>query len=141
MIRTGGPAQKLGGGSRFLTALRTVAQIVSFLACFQLSGMERGAVQILAAVEAIEVHCDDCEDDTPDDCAPGCPMCHCGSAPAVVLPPAVRGQPLAFRKTSQALPILTEGRAPDEPDLPNVYRPPRSGSPPSYTCPSSQQAT
>lgn len=99
-----------------------LGRMIVVLACLHLSGVAHAVSDCLVAFDVISEHCDDCEDEPPGDCPPGCPSCHCGVAS---LPPSGIVAVLAAPTTSEASPITNPFRAPVAPSLATLYRPPR----------------
>jgi len=109
-------------------ALLAALRVLVVLFCVQVSGFTHFVTDTLAAVGVVERHSDDCNDE-PDgrECPPGCPTCHCSHCGTSALPPPTRGPEISIVEIESAAVIQNEGRAPSEPELASVYRPPRLG--------------
>lgn len=99
--------------------------------CLQLSGAIHGLVDLLdAAGVAVDCGCagDDDDDDDDDRCPPGCAGCHCANCGARALPGS---SPMVDTVPNETLTQVVN-RYDDfphgNPDLPSVFRPPRTQS-------------
>jgi len=109
----------------FALFVRTLAAILAL----QLSGaphvIEDLADTFLASESGIEHH--DCDDESDQDCPPGCPSCHCTHPN--VLPSAQTDDLFAWLGClpgSELADLPYESTAPPQPQLPSVFRPPRA---------------
>jgi hypothetical protein len=115
------------GGLR--ARLSLLLRVVALLLGVQLAGIGHAAADALhvTGVIAQEEH-EECPlDRACDDCPPGCPQCHCSNrVPSVapvasfVLASALPGAEVAF--------ALSESGSPPRPELPSLYRPPRTAA-------------
>lgn len=117
------PRRQLAFSKRVLLAF---LRVFAILVAVQISGFSHFVTDTLAAAGVVERHSDDCNDE-PDgrECPPGCPTCHCSHCGTSALPPPMRGPEISVVGISSPTVIQSEGRAPSEPELPSVYRPPR----------------
>jgi len=125
MLRVRRPTSALRSGS--WAQLSLLLRVLALLLGVQLGGIGHAAADALheTGIIAAEEH-EECPlDRACDDCPPGCPQCHCSNRVPSVAPLAafvfVRALPGA-----DLPPVLAESSAPPRPELPSLYRPPRS---------------
>jgi hypothetical protein len=102
-------------------------RLATLIFSLQFSGLIHGVSDIACSLMGVASEHEQCPVDRPcDECPLGCPNCHCpapvrlgGWTPSVVVSTdsAARAQPLQG---------LYETQAPPGPDLPSIFRPPRS---------------
>jgi hypothetical protein len=113
-------------GVHIATGALRLAQVIALLACVQISGVTNVVSDLLVAVGLVAAHAEECADDAQDaECPPGCPLCHCFHCGMSSLP-AFAGDLLLEPKSQERGPSPATVTAPNGPDLPSVYRPPRS---------------
>ncbi len=116
--------------ARARRCLLAVFHALAIIITVQLSGMGHDLgdlVSWLVDDGAAEPE-DHCENDTSDrECPPGCPSCHC-THPAVGIPEREASVPLPLLVPREARSIapVYDDRIPLGPELPSVFRPPRS---------------
>lgn len=110
---------------RTIARLQALLRLVAVALCLQISGMTHGLVDVLVSMDVVAAHADDCDDEGPGDCPPGCPTCHCTHY-AGALPPPVRGPLLKMADVGEVLEVCREARPPFEHHPRSVFRPPRS---------------
>jgi hypothetical protein len=109
--------------------LSLLLRVLAVLLGVQLGGIGHAAADALheTGIIVVEEH-EECPlDRACDDCPPGCPQCHCSNrVPSVA--------PLDAFVLVSALPRAdvtfapTESRSPPRPELPSLYRPPRTSA-------------
>jgi hypothetical protein len=109
--------------------LSLLLRVLAVLLGVQLGGIGHAAADALheTGIILVEEH-EECPlDRACDDCPPGCPQCHCSNrVPSVA--------PLGTFVLASALPRAdvtfapTESGSPPRPELPSLYRPPRSSA-------------
>jgi len=106
-----------------------VLRLVLLAAAVQLSGVGHALTDAALLAFDVEHQDQECPPDRPcDDCPPGCPNCHCPNTLRTVVPQL--GVEIAAIG-----PIVNSGastaarQVPSGPDLPSLYRPPRSHRP------------
>ncbi len=104
-------------------SLVAVLRVAMVLFALQFSGVIHDASDVAVAGVGGEADHERCPLDGPcDECPIGCPNCHC---PAPVRPPPPPVQVVTTLGDRLALASLYETQAPDGPDLPSIFRPPR----------------
>lgn len=101
-------------------------RLVAFVLGFQLSGVGHFVVDAISvAIVGEAEHDEQCPVDRPcDDCPPGCPSCHCPNTLRSTVPAptfAVAAELPLFEVAADPTNAVPVG-----PDLPSLYRPPRT---------------
>jgi hypothetical protein len=105
-----------------------ITRLLVLLFSMQFGGLLHDATDVARCVAWApeESEHEQCPPDRPcDDCPPGCPNCHCATAIGTL---AV-AQPMALvpQLLTSSLPLsLDRTQAPDGPELPSLFRPPRA---------------
>jgi hypothetical protein len=120
---------RLARPSGLRARLSLLLRVLAMLLGVQLAGVGHAAADALhvTGIIAQEEH-EECPPDRAcDDCPPGCPQCHCSNrVPSVA--------PLVSFVVANALPgadvsfAPTESASPPRPELPSLYRPPRTSA-------------
>lgn len=112
---------------RTFAVLAALLRVVTVLFALQFSGALHDVSDLVAAVAGLEHVDDQCPVDRPcHDCPAGCPNCHCPNLAGSLVAPAGVAEVRAPTAES-TLPRALDGRtAPRGPDLPSIYRPPRT---------------
>lgn len=105
-------------------SLLAVARVATVLFALQFSGLIHDVSDLIVAVTSGESEHERCPVDGPcDECPIGCPNCHCPAS--VRLAPAAPLRIATLVGERVALASLYDTQAPDGPDLPSIFRPPR----------------
>jgi len=127
MLRACQPAAARPHGLR--ARLSLLLRVLAVLLGVQLGGVGHAAADALheTGIIAVEEH-EECPlDRACDDCPPGCPQCHCSNRVPSVAPLASFVVASAFPSADVPF-ALTESAAPARPELPSLYRPPRTSA-------------
>ena len=115
--------------SRGIRAMLGILRAMLVIVVIQLSGLPHMAADAFIGDDSC---CDgdgaDCADEKSGlDCPPGCPTCHCPHGGIASLPGAIGGDVLPpFDASTEILAIDDPTAFIPRPDLPGLYRPPRS---------------
>ena len=120
-------ARKAARNHPLLVRLSLVLRVVVVLLSFQLSGLGHAVADLFINDDASAEHDSDCTGDPGKDCPPGCPSCHYPGGSVGSLPPRYVSALLTRYPSSPVVAFVpTEADAPASPDLPPVFRPPKS---------------
>jgi hypothetical protein len=101
-------------------------RVVALVFSLQFGGLVHGVTDLVAAVADLQHEEERCPLDGPcDDCPAGCPNCHCPNALGALVPAPSLATVLDADATPPEAPLLDRGRAPEGPERPSIYRPPR----------------
>jgi len=122
-----GRAWKPARARRAWTPVAALGRVLALLVLLEVGGLVHAVMDVVTAVANIQHDEERCPPNGPcDDCPAGCPNCHCPNALGAVLPASAPAALVDLTAAVAARPLLDRGRAPEGPDLPSLYRPPRS---------------
>ncbi len=112
---------------RTFSLARVARFALALLALVQLTGLVHALSDVWQAVaDPAHVHGECPDDDTGDECPPGCPDCHCAHMAHAAVPSSDWTVTRAADLKRQAEPIDLSDRTPPSPHLPALFRPPRA---------------